>query len=204
VIGIVVLVAGFSLLKLMLDVRRITPATSRDAQTLAQASPTPVTSVAATAAPITAPRALPADGTPAPTAPVLAAVPQPAVPSAQAQATIAAASAPAPASEEPEVRRAEPVNPEDLVSPQTAVANAAPGAETAVNNFDIRPLRKTYVRIVVDGAAGPAVERWLSISEAPLQFRGQKLAVKVLDPAAVEIRKNGKVISRGDADVRLE
>jgi cytoskeletal protein RodZ len=214
VIGIVVLVAGFSLLKLMMDVRRITPATQRDAQALAQASATPLTSSAGTAAPMTAPRALAADQTPAPTAPVVAADPQPpgtpasAVPAASApaatvQATVAA-SAPTRAEEEPEIRRAEPVHPEELVQPPTATANAAASQQASVNNFDIRPLRKTYVRVVVDGGGGPAVERWLNISEAPLQLRGQKIAVKVLDPAAVEIRKNGKVITRGDADVRLE
>ena len=211
VIGIVVLVAGFSLLKLMMDVRRVTPATPRDAQALGQAPATPPSSAAATAAPVTAPRALAADETPAPSAPVIAADPQsvgtlptaaPAVspPIATGQSTVAA-SAPTPAAaEEPEIRRAEPVHPEDLVQPQSAAA-AEPAA---VNNFDIRPLRKTYVRVIVDGGGGPAVERWLNISEAPLQLRGQKIAVKVLDPAAVEIRKNGKVITRGDADVRLE
>jgi hypothetical protein len=37
-----------------------------------------------------------------------------------------------------------------------------------------------------------------------MQFRGQRIAVKISDPTAVEIRKNGKPIARGDADVRLE
>ena len=211
VIGIVILVAGFSLLKLMLDVRRITPATTqRDAQALAQAPS--ATAVAPSPAAGTAPAATgPAA---APTAPVVAAAPSAAItapsPAAEASAPVAApqptiaAAEPVAPEEEPEIRRAEPVHPEDLLKAQAALASPSPKSVATLNNFDIRPLRKTYVRVVVDGASGPAVERWLNISEAPLQLRGQKIAVKVLDPAAVEIRKNGKVISRGDADVRLE
>ena len=212
VIGIVVLVAGFSLLKLMMDVRRITPATQRDAQVRGQA-PT-ATAAGGTPAGETAPRALAADATPAPTAPLVAAAPTvaatavPGVAEASTPTTVpagtVAAADPAATEEEPEVRRAEPVHPEDLVKAEAALAAANQRQPATVNNFDIRPLRKTYLRVVVDGGSGPAVERWLNISEAPLQLRGQKIAVKVLDPAAVEIRKNGKVITRGDADVRLE
>ena len=39
---------------------------------------------------------------------------------------------------------------------------------------------------------------------APVQLRGKHIAVKVLDPADIEIRKNGKIVARGDSDVRLE
>lgn len=212
VIGIVVLVAGFSLLKLMMDVKRITPSTQRDAQALAGASsPAPATSPGNDIA--AAPRALPVDETPAPTAPMLATTPAaPATaptaiavaptPAVTPQATVVA-NAPVVPEEGPEIRRAEPVNPEDVVKAQAALASASPKA-AAVNNFDIRPLRKTYVRVIVDGGGGPAIERWLNISEAPIQLRGQRIAIKVLDPGAVEIRKNGKVVARGDADVRLE
>ena len=72
-----------------------------------------------------------------------------------------------------------------------------------MNRFEVRSLKKTYIRIVVDGPGGSTTERWVNASEG-LQFRGKRIAVKVLDPADVEIRKNGKVVSRGDADVRLE
>ena len=202
VIGIVVLVAGFSLLRLMMDVRRIKPSNQRDAQGLAQTTPTALSNSPAAMGAIVAPRALAADETPAPTPPAVAAnAPSPAiVPSAApAENAIAAATPEA----EPEIRRAEPVRPEDLVKAQAALAaEESPGATTQ-NRFDIRPLKKTFVRVVVDDG-GPSLQRWLEVTEGPVQFRGQRIAVKLLDPSAVEIRKNGKVVTRADSDVRLE
>ena len=63
---------------------------------------------------------------------------------------------------------------------------------------------KTYVRVVVDNAGGASFDRWINATDRPVQFRGKRIAVKVLDPEAVEIRKNGKVIAPGDADITLE
>ena len=104
VIGVVVLVVGFVGMKWILEVQRLKP------------SPRPVVgaSPVATAAPekIIAPRALPVENaaspTPASPAPAMAATPtvQPIVP--------AAAPVPQPSASEPEVRRAEPVHPQDL------------------------------------------------------------------------------------------
>lgn len=200
VIGIVVLVAGFMLLKMIMDIRRL-PA-KRDAQALAQTSVSPV----ATATPeslsrIVAPRALPADNTPAPTAIAMAPAPTP-LPTAEPTSTAVAIATPE--ASEPEVRRAEPVRAEDLARAQTAMTS--PSVSPSANRFDIRPLKKTFMRVTVDNnsGGGSSVERWINVSEGPLQFRGKRIAVKVLDPAAVEIRKNGKLISGGDADVRLE
>jgi cytoskeletal protein RodZ len=205
VIGVVILIAGFSLLKLMMDIRRIKPTTPRDAQALAQATATPQAAPAATGQ-IAAPRALAADSTPAPTAPIVAAgaPPPAAAPAAAPIGTPALAAAPPTAptpEEEPEIRRAEPVRPEDLAKAQAAADDTTIPA--APNRFDIRPLKKTFVRVVVDNG-GPSLQRWIDVSEGPVQFRGRQIAVKLLDPAAVEIRKNGKVINRGDVDVRLE
>ncbi|MDQ2659964.1 MAG: helix-turn-helix domain-containing protein [Verrucomicrobiota bacterium] len=196
-IGIVVLVAGFWFLKFMLDVRRLQPSGARDREALAQAaSPSPAIS-----GNIIAPRALPADSTPAPNpTPVLLAkavpTPPPSIP--ERTQTIATALPPGPEGE-PEVRRAEPVNAKDLKA--AALAQAA-SPSPAVNRFELRPLRKTYVRVTVDGGGKP-VERWVNASEG-LTFRGKRIAVKVLDPRDVEIRKNGKVVGRGDSDVRME
>jgi cytoskeletal protein RodZ len=191
VIGIVVLVAGFSILKFMMDVRRLKPS-GTNTQSVAQATPAPS---------IAAPRALAVDGTPP--APTIAAGPNAEPTAALAETTAspvpAVAAALPPSDEEPEVRRAEPVGPEDLLAATTA-ETPLPG----MNRFDIRPLKKTFVRVVVDQAGGPSLERWLNVSEGPVQFLGKRIAIKVLDPAAVEIRKNGKPIGRGDADVRLE
>ncbi len=104
-----------------------------------------------------------------------------------------------------EVRRAEPVHPEDLKKAQAAQAAAATPTPSP------SPERKSF-----RGAAGAqdlrprgggrrhgASERWVNPSEG-LQFRGRRIAIKVLDPSDVEIRKNGKLVAGSDVDVRLE
>ncbi len=207
VIGLVVLVVGFSVLKFMMNLRRISPS-QRDAQALAAASVT-ATPMPSMASKIVAPRALAADNTPAPTAPTVAmATPIPTPISTPPPVTAPQATAVAqamPEEEETEVRRAEPVNPADLAKAKAAMAaTSASASPTAANRFDIRPLKKTFVRVTLDTESGrSSFERWLDVS-APVQLRGRHLAIKVLDPADIEIRKNGKIVARGDTDVRLE
>ena len=195
VIGIVVLVAGYSILKFMMDLRRIKPS-ERDAQALAQATSTPTPTISGN---IVAPRALAADSTPAPTPPVVVVVP---TPTATPAAVAAMSASP---EEELEVRRAEPVHPEDLTKAKTAGVSPSPSPSPVSNRFEVRPLKKTFVRIVVEGDKGRSTfERWIDVNGAPVQLSGKKISVKVLDPHDVEIRKNGKLIARGDSDVRLE
>src|SRR5437660_770571 len=50
----------------------------------------------------------------------------------------------------------------------------------------------------------PAFERWVSPSDGVVEFRGRRISVRVLDREAVQIRKNGKIVSNGDADLRIE
>jgi cytoskeletal protein RodZ len=211
-IGLVILVGGFTVLKFMMDVRRVTPSAQRDANALAQATAAP----AATSAPLNvaaAPKALPADGTPPPNAVAVATPPPVAVETAApaalpqtAPATtppLVAAATPAAAAEpEPEVRRAEPVRPEDLMQARNTAVAEAP--QTGTNRFDIRPLRRTSVRVTVDNAGGASFDRVLNPTDRPVQFLGKRIAVRVSEPGAVEIRKNGKVIAPGDADIILE
>ncbi|MEP6955557.1 MAG: helix-turn-helix domain-containing protein [Chthoniobacterales bacterium] len=198
VIGVVVLIAGYSILKFMMDVRRLKPTSGqRDAQALAQASVAPGSTVAATGS-MVAPHALPADNAPAPTAPPIAAgTAAPVAPEVPSATPLLLGDG-----EELEVRRAEPVHPEDLAKAQAKLPG--PPAGTNVNRYEIRPLKKTFVRVVVDQAGKPSLERWLNVSDGLMQFQGSRIAIKLLDPTAVEIRKNGKVVSRADADVRLE
>ena len=202
IIGLGVLIVGFYVLKTVMDLRRIKPAEERNnagAVAAATATPVPMPTAPATAAPVVAPRALPAEESPAPAA-VTAAAPPPEMPSPTPQPTAIAA---APPEGEPEVRRAEPVNPADLAKANLAVASPSPSPSPVANRFDIRPLKKTFVRITLDTDAGrSSFERWIDVT-APVQLRGKRIAVKVLDPADVEIRKNGKVVGR-DPDVRLE
>jgi cytoskeletal protein RodZ len=208
VIGIVILVGGFMIVRFILDLQRIQPAP------VAQATP----------APAVIPGSI--DGTPPPATPMPGGTPPPAVDVTPAvAAAVPPTAAPAPPQaptpvatpevtpeptpavaaalppDDAEVRRAEPVNPEDLAKAQAAIkAEATPTPTPQLNNYQIRPLRRTFVRVTVDGRA---IERWLNETEA-LQVRGQRIAVKTLDPSAVQIRKNGKPVNRGDIDVRVE
>ena len=186
IIAIGVLVLGLYLVKLLLNIQRITPAGAQAPAVTATASP----GLSATPADrVTAPRALPVEnGPPASEARVTGAptpVPAP---------TIAPA---APAASEPEVRRAEPVHPEDYATPPSTPA-------ASQNRIQITPMRKTYLRIMVDQQPEPAFNGWLDPADPPLSFRGQHVTVKVLERGAVQITKNGANLAAGDSDVTFE
>jgi cytoskeletal protein RodZ len=164
---------------------------------IAVASPTaaatqaPKVAVASpTAAATQAPKVAVASPTAAPsTAPAVSAT---VAPVAAASPSVAATAA------EPEVRRAVAVQPEDLVK-------SKPAAGSGPNRMDIRPLKKTYVKVVVDNEAStPAFERWISPSDGPVVFRGQHFSVRVLDREAVQIKKNGKSVAPDDSDITIE
>jgi len=118
---------------------------------------------------------------------------------AAAKASVAKPSA---APKEPEVRRAEPVRPEELAQ---ASAPQKPVQAQGPNQIAIKPLKKTYIKVVVDnGSVQPAFERWISPTDGTVEFRGQKIAVRVLDRDAIQIKKNGKPVGDGDDDVTVE
>jgi cytoskeletal protein RodZ len=196
-IGLAVLFVGFWLIRLLLNVQRIAPrATQTQVQTAA--TPTP----GATVATIIAPRAQPVETPPqiaATSAPTRPAVAAPTV--APTVVTAATPNVPSPTPSEPEVRRAQPVRPEELAA---AMANTSEPAN-GQNRVDIKPLRKTYVQVTIeDDPTQPAFERWVSPSDGVVEFRGRRISVRVLDREAVQIRKNGKIVSNGDADLRIE
>lgn len=203
-----VLVGGFLIAKLYLDIQRTLPggsstAASPSAAPVALATPSPAASIAPTET-LVAPRALPVDS-PAADVAMVAASPRVAPP---APTVAVLTPTPAPSATEPEVRRAEPVHPEDLVnfSPVpgvTASASAAPPA--GANEVQVRPLKKTYVKVIVDNNdLAPAFDRWLSPSEGAVKFRGQRIAIRVLDRAAVEIKKNGQLLQDSNSNVTVE
>ena len=211
VIGIAVIVVGFWLGKLMVNLRRLAPQTPQT-PAVAQTPARPVTSGPYTA---TAPAANqpaedrrvvantppPAVSTPVPA--ISTPVPATAPPVAAAAPAIAAASPPraepaqpSVAPSEPEVRRAEPVRAEDLNKPAEA---------TGPNRIVIRPLKKTYIKVVVDNERTvPAFERWVSPADGTLEFKGERVAIRVLDRDAIQIKKNGKSLPDDDADVTIE
>jgi hypothetical protein len=69
----------------------------------------------------------------------------------------------------------------------------------------IKPLKKTYIKVVIDDEDGkPAFERWVSPSDGAIEFRGGKFGVRVLDRDAVQIKKNGQAVETEDADVTVQ
>jgi cytoskeletal protein RodZ len=210
VIGAAVIIVGYLGMKLLLNLQRLAPhhpeptpapqvqatisAPSYTPASTPFASATPRTerAVAVNTPPIVAPSAEPmATPTPASTVAITAASP------AATALAVATPSATATAAE-PEVRRAQPVRPEDLAK-STTTAAAGP------NHVTIRPLKKTYIKVVVDnGANTPAFERWITPENGAVDFNGQHFAVRVLERDAVQIKKNGKTVSPDDADVTVE
>jgi cytoskeletal protein RodZ len=186
VIGVVVLVGGFMAMKTLLNLQRLKPKPLTPATQTSPAATSPSEK-------IVAPRAQPADNASAPIASAPSAPP--------AQSSVAASTAiPQPAASEPEVRRAEPVNPADA-KPQ---ANApATSTGTGPTTLEVRAIKKTYVKVIVDDVE-PSYERWISPTDGIVQFRGSRMTVKVLDNSAVEIKKNGKRITGSDPDVTID
>jgi cytoskeletal protein RodZ len=192
VVGIIIVVIGFLLMKgigFFLDVKRLQP---RTAESTAQVSPS--------ASPVTSPKA----GQPAPSPSAIASAPT-LPPSASAAPTVvlkALAAVPASPSE-PEVRKAKPVRPED-VAQTPAQTNSSPAESGEQNRVAIRPLKRTYVRVTVgDKSGSPAFERWVSPADGPVEFRGKHVSIRVLDPDAVQITKNGKALEHDDEDVTV-
>jgi cytoskeleton protein RodZ len=190
IVGIVVLVIGFSVMKLLLNVQRLAPGKG---ESTAQTSPS--------ASPVTGSKTVPpGPGSSAPTnvasAPSIA-------PTASPAPTIARTAVAAGAPGEPEVRRAKPVTREDLTKAQeTPNSSSVESAEQ--NRVAIRPLKRTYVKVTVgDGKGSPAFERWVSPADGTVEFRGKHVSIRVLDPAAVQITKNGKSLEDNDEDVTV-
>ena len=233
-IAVGVIALGFILMRLIMNIQRIAPhqmvgvpqsiasqAPPAQAQStqapVAQAPPkqAPAASIAPVApAPSRAPSRPPAavvEAQPKKAAePVATVAPSIPIPDAFVPA-FANANAAAKASvppKEPEVRRAEPVRPEDLAkagATQTAQITQKPAEAEGPNHIAIKPLKKTYIKVVVDNESlQPAFERWISPTDGTVEFRGQKIAVRVLDRDAIQIRKNGKPVADGDDDVTVE
>jgi len=194
IFGILVLVVGFSVMKLILNVRRIAP---RAAEPTAQVSP----SASAIPSSATVSPSIVAEKTPN----SMAAAPSisPSATITRKATAVTAASTPMPTPTEPEVRRAEPVRPEDLAKARGAVSSS-PTESAGPNRVAIRPLKRTYIKVTVDNEKGnPTVERWISPADGTVEFRGQHVSVRVLDRDAVQITKNGEALEDDDDDVTV-
>jgi cytoskeleton protein RodZ len=190
IFGVVVLVIGFSVMKLLLNVQRLAPGKT---ESTAQASPS--------TSPATGSKPVPPG--PASSAPTNVASAPSIAPTQSPAPTIARTAVAAAAPGEPEVRRAKPVTREDLTKTQET-PNSSPVESGEQNRVAIRPLKRTYVRVTVgDGNGNPAFERWVSPADGPVEFRGKHVSIRVLDPDAVKITKNGKALEEGDEDVTV-
>jgi cytoskeletal protein RodZ len=219
VIGIVLLIIGFTVMRFIMNIQRIAPRKGESAAiTQASSAPptatpfvaaTPVSGIAppapsaaaqANKAPFAAPSGVAqATKSSSTSLPPMASPPATAASSAPAVAAASSSAAPSAAAPEPEVRRAEPVRPEDLKAAAATNESAGP------NKVAIRPLKKTYIKVVVDNETStPAFERWISPNDGAVEFRGQHFAVRVLDRNAVQIKKNGKLVAEDDSDVTIE
>jgi cytoskeletal protein RodZ len=200
IFGVLVLVIGFSVMKLILNVQRLAPGKG---QSTAQVSPS--------ASPVPSPKAGQPGATEA-SAGTVASAPTVAPPALSEAATSPVATAGPPeirkalaasaAASEPEVRRAKPVTREEGTPPETTNSSSAESGEQ--NRVAIRPLKRTYVKVTVgDKSGSPAFERWVSPADGPVEFRGKHVSIRVLDPDAVQITKNGKALEDDDEDVTV-
>ena len=199
IFGVLVLVIGFSVMKLILNVQRLAPG---KAASTAQVSPSasPVAKAVQPGTTEASPGAVASAATVAPSAPPVAATsPVATAGPPETRKALAASAGPS----KPEVRRAKPVTREDLG--KTQETTNSPSAESGEQNrVAIRPLKRTYVRVTVgDKSGSPAFERWVSPADGPVEFRGKHVSIRVLDPDAVQITKNGKALEHDDEDVTV-
>jgi cytoskeletal protein RodZ len=191
IVGVVVLVLGFLGMKFFLNVQRLAPGRGgSSAQTTATATP-------AVASGGSSPTAAPNVGAIATSAPV--ASPVPAVGPPETRKALAANST---ASGEPEVRKAKPVSKEELAQARTGT-DSPPPESGEQNRVAIQPLKRTYVRVTLGDDGKAAFERWVSPSDGPVEFRGKHVSIRVLDPEAVKITKNGQELQQNDQDVTV-
>lgn len=198
-IGIFVLVIGFALIRLVLEISRIAPRK----ETTAAATPSATPAIAGEPGGIIAPRAIPLSSAEARRAASIASTQT--TPTATPPPSIVAATpipAPSATGTMPEVRRAEPVHPEDLANLQRPTPTPV---RTPVNQVEVRSLQRTLVKISFsEGGKRQSIERWITPGDGPLRVRGEHVAVSVLDRRAVLIRKNGRPLAENDSDVTVQ
>ena len=191
IVGIVVLVVGFLGMKFLLNVQRLAPG-RRSTQTSSTATP-------AVALSGSTPAAAPNVGAAATSAPVASPVPTLGPPETRKALAV---NSTAPASGEPEVRKAKPVTKEELAQARTGTHSPPPESGDQ-NRVAIQPLKKTYVRVTLGDDGKAAFERWVSPSDGPVEFKGKHVSIRVLDPEAVKITKNGQELQQNDQDVTV-
>src|SRR4029434_8789064 len=196
IVGVLVLVIGFLAMKFILNLQRLAPGRAEPA---AQISPTGVASTPSSTTPPPATAETPASNVASAPATTPSVSPEPTI---ALKATAVSPVRPAPT--EPEVRKAKPVLPLDLVKPQEK-ASPSPVESSPPNRVAIRPLKRTYLRVTVDDQSEtPTFERWVSPADGTVEFRGNHVSIRVLEPDAVQIMKNGNALEEDDEDVTVD
>jgi cytoskeletal protein RodZ len=191
IVGIVVLVVGFLGMKFLLNVQRLAPGKGGSS---AQTSPSVTPAVASSGS---GPAASPNIAAAAMSAPIASPAPTLGPPETR-KALAANSTGPA----EPEVRKAKPVTKEELAQARDGTGSPPPEAADQ-NRVAIQPLKRTYVRVTVGDDGKAAFERWVSPSDGPVEIRGKHVSIRVLDPEAVKITKNGQELQQNDQDVTV-
>ena len=191
IFGIVVLVVGFLGMKFLLNVQRLAPGRG-STETSSTATP-------AVASGGSTPAAAPNVGAAAASAPVASPVPTLGPPETRKALAV---NSTAPAVGEPEVRKAKPVTKEELAQSRTGT-DSPPPESSEQNRVAIQPLKRTYVRVTLGDDEKAAFERWVSPSDGPVEFHGKHVSIRVLDPEAVKITKNGQELQQNDQDVTI-
>jgi len=191
VFGVLVLVIGFFGMKFLLNVQRLAPARGG---TTAQASPSATSRLASGGSNPAAATNVAGGATTAP-----AASPVPTLGPPETRKALAVDST---ASGGPEVRKAKPVTKEDLAEARSAT-NSPSAQPSEQNRVAIRPLKRTYVKVTLGDDGKPAFERWVSPADGPVEFHGKHVSIRVLDPEAVAITKNGQALQQNDQDVTV-
>ena len=181
IFGVLVLVVGFFGMKFLLNVQRLAPVSPTPTPALASGGASPAAATTVNTAPTGAP----------------AASPVPTVGPPETRKALAVDSA-----GEPEVRKAKPVTKEDLTQ-GGGVTNSPSPESSEQNRVAIRPLKRTYVRVTLGDDGKPAFERWVSPADGPVEFHGKHVSIRVLDPEAVAITKNGQALQQNDQDVTV-
>jgi len=87
----------------------------------------------------------------------------------------------------------------------TASPKPSPSPTASIARVQITPVRKTFVRVIVDNnAAHPAFEGWLAPSDPPLSFRAQHVSVRAFERGAIQITRNGTPVRASDSNVHVE
>jgi len=196
IVGVLVLVIGFLAMKFILNLQRLAPGRAEPA---AQISPSAASTPSSTIPPPATAETPASNVASAPaTTPSVSPVPTIAL-----KATAVSPARPA-APTEPEVRKAKPVLPGDLVKPPEK-ASPSPVESSPPNRVAIRPLKRTYLRVTVDDQSEtPTFERWVSPADGTVEFRGNHVSIRVLEPDAVQIMKNGNALEEDDEDVTVD